>query len=128
MRLLTPSRRRAPRTKSSSAKWFWMLILGCVALSALLFSSNGASAACNFLLKWGTPGSDPGQFLSNRGIALDSAGNVYVTDSNTRVQKFSSVGVFISQFATGGSSSGAVVSPAGVTVDSAGNIYVTDAF
>ena len=117
---------RAPRTESANR--FYTFVLSCVALSALLLSSNGASAACNFLLKWGTPGSDPGQFLSNRGIALDSAGNVYVSDSNTRIQKFSSAGVFISQFATGGSSSGSVVSAAGVTVDSAGNIYITDAF
>jgi len=37
----------------------------------------------------GRPGAEPGQFSNPWGVALDSAGNLYVADSlNHRVQKF----------------------------------------
>src|SRR5205085_807130 len=87
---------------------------------------NAVAAACNFLFKWGTTGSANGQFITPRGIATDSAGNVYVADQNDRVQKFDSSGTFLFKFATGGSSAGAVIAASGVAVDAAGNIYVTD--
>jgi hypothetical protein len=46
--------------------------------------------------KAGIEGSGAGQFDSPQGLALDSAGNVYVTDfSNQRVQKFSGGGQFL---------------------------------
>jgi len=43
---------------------------------------------------WGSSGSGDGQFSSPRGIAVDSAGYVYVTDNGyySRVQKFSAQG------------------------------------
>jgi hypothetical protein len=73
-------------------------------------------------------GSNDGQVLGPRGIATDSAGNVYVADQNTRVQKFNSSGVFQFKFATGGSGTGAVVSPFGLAVAASGDIYLTDGF
>ena len=54
------------------------------------------------LHKWGSTGSSNGQFDSPNGIAVDSSGNVYVTeDNNNRIQKFNSNGGFITQ--SGGS-------------------------
>jgi hypothetical protein len=97
-------------------------------LGALVFSSHGARAACNFLLKFNGADSTSGAFLTNRGIALDSTGNVYVVDANTRIAKFTSAGVFISQFGIGGSNGGALVAGAGLAVDSAGNVFATDSF
>jgi DNA-binding beta-propeller fold protein YncE len=51
------------------------------------FDSNG-----NFITKWGSEGSNDGQFgqhSSLDGIAVDSHGNVYVTDEgNTRIELF----------------------------------------
>jgi len=48
------------------------------------FNSEGT-----FLTKWGTSGTENGQFSSPFGIAVDSSGNVYVTDvGNNRIQKF----------------------------------------
>jgi sugar lactone lactonase YvrE len=98
-------------------------------LTAILVWTGAASASCNFLSTLASIGSSDGQVLTPRGIATDSAGNVYVADeANNRVQKFNSSGAFVLKFGTGGSGTGAVVSAFGVAVDSAGNIYVTDGF
>lgn len=52
--------------------------------------------------KAGSEGSGPGQFRSLQGMAVDSAGNVYVADSpNRRVQKFSPAGEFLLMFGGG---------------------------
>jgi sugar lactone lactonase YvrE len=102
--------------------------LALVLLAALMTWTGSAAAACNFLLKFGSTGTGPGQFLLPRGIAVDSAGNVYVPDQNTRVQKFNSSGVFVSQFGVPGDVPGGFVSPWKAATDSAGNIYVSDSF
>jgi hypothetical protein len=50
----------------------------------------------------GDEGSAPGQFLGNQGIAVDSAGDVYVLErDNSRVQKFSPDGEFELMFGGG---------------------------
>ncbi|MFL6229137.1 MAG: PxKF domain-containing protein [Pyrinomonadaceae bacterium] len=95
-------------------------------LSSLLILAVSASAGYNFLLQWGTEGSDPGQFTTPTGIAVDTSGNVYVTDQNNRVQKFDSSGTWLSQFGAVGDIDGGFVSPFKVATDAAGNVYVTD--
>ena len=48
------------------------------------FDSNG-----NFICKWGSLGSGPGEFNRPEAIAVDPDGNVYVMDTgNYRIQKF----------------------------------------
>ena len=50
------------------------------------FDSSG-----NFITKWGSKGTGDGEFRSVHGIAIDSSGNVYVTDTiNDSIQKFTS--------------------------------------
>ena len=69
----------------------------------------------------GATGSGDGQFNSPRGVAVDSSGNVYVTDQlNHRIQKFDSNGTFITKWGSNFSF------PRGVAVDSSGNVYVVD--
>jgi tripartite motif-containing protein 71 len=84
----------------------------------------------NFARDWGRHGTDDGQFgqyNSPNSIAVDSHGNVYVTDyDNNRVQKFDTNGNFITKWGSEGSKDGQFLNPQGIAVDSHGNVYVTD--
>jgi len=73
------------------------------------------------------PQAQPGKFWGPRDIAIDAAGNLYVTDTgNKRVQKFTSDGQFIQAWGGGGVVPGKFEEPVGITVDADGNIYVVD--
>ena len=66
-------------------------------------------------------------------VALDGAGNLYITDSTNRVRMVNSAGVISTIAGTGTSAfsgdGGAQLSqPAGVAVDAAGNVYISDSF
>ena len=88
----------------------------------------------------GNPGSDDGtgsaaRFGGPSGVAVDSAGNVYVADSsNQTIRKITSAGVVStlaglvgnSGSADGTGSAARFYGPSGVAVDSAGNVYVAD--
>jgi len=78
---------------------------------------------------WGTNGSGDGQFNNPGGVAVDAAGNIYVTDvGNYRIQKFTSVGAYVTQWGSYGSGNGQFNEPWGVAVDGSGNVYVADTF
>jgi hypothetical protein len=68
-----------------------------VADGAALVAGNARVAKFDkdghFIASWGQRGSEPGQFNSLRGIALDAQGNVYVADAgNKRIQVFDGTG------------------------------------
>ena len=66
-------------------------------------------------------------FPSPVGVAVDSSGNVYITDSSDNlIQKFDSNGNHITKWGSFGSGNGQFYGPDGVAVDSAGNVYVAD--
>jgi sugar lactone lactonase YvrE len=88
------------------------------------FNNSGS-----FITKWGSNGTGNGQFEGDiNGVAVDSSGNVYVTDShNNRVQKFTNSGSFITKWGSNGTGNGQFEGDInGVAVDSSGNVYVTD--
>lgn len=79
-----------------------------------------------FVTSWGSSGTGNGNFDGPWGVAVDSSGNVYVTDTlNNRVQKFDSSGNFLTSWDTyGGGFS--LSSPHGIAVDSSDNVFVAD--
>ena len=127
MSLYPPFRHRlTTRRFSLRLRMICLPALALALLAASLTWTGAAAAACNFLLKFGGTGSGPGQFFVPRGIAVDNAGNVFVPDQNTRVQKFDSSGAFVSQFGVPGDIPGGFVTPWKAATDSAGNVYVSD--
>jgi len=86
------------------------------------FDSDG-----RFITKWGSKGSGDGEFWVLGGVAVNSAGNVYVTDpGNKRIQKFDSNSKFITKWGSNGTGDGQFSVPNGIAVDPSGNVYVTD--
>jgi sugar lactone lactonase YvrE len=106
-----------------------------------------------YIIKWGGPGAGYGKFQSPRHIAVDSSGNVFVSDLyNNRIQKFlladpcpgSTTQVdpgacYITEWGYGDalacilartfvchSSPNQFEAPYGVAVDSSGNVFVAD--
>lgn len=81
--------------------------------------NNKPAASYKFVDAWGTAGSEDGQFKNPQGIAIDTAGNVYVADSlNYRIQKFDRDGNFIVKWPIGAAFCIAYAS---------GTIYVSEA-
>ena len=72
-------------------------------------------------------GEAQGQFLFPTYVAVDAAGNVYVTDTlNSRVQVFDPSGHYLKSFGQRGNAWGMFDKPKGVALDSFGNVYVAD--
>jgi sugar lactone lactonase YvrE len=66
----------------------------------------------HFLKSWGFRGTEPGQFNSLRGIALDAQGNVYVADAgNKRIQVFDGDGSPKTQITSVGTPSAICITP-----------------
>lgn len=77
--------------------------------------------------RWGSAGSGDGQFSSARGIAIDQAGFVYVSDGEqNQIQKFDRFGVFVGKWGSFGSADGRFSTPIGLAVDPQGHILVAD--
>jgi DNA-binding beta-propeller fold protein YncE len=76
----------------------------------------------------GGQGNGKGQFDGPRGIAIDTAGNILVADTNNgRIEKFSPSGVFITSMGMKGKGHGQFGGPSGLAVDHCGYIYVAEA-
>jgi DNA-binding beta-propeller fold protein YncE len=70
----------------------------------------------------------PGVFSLPEGVAVDSDGNVYVTDTfNDRIEMFDAEGQFISTFGKNGDGPADFERPKGIAIDCDGHIWVVDA-
>jgi sugar lactone lactonase YvrE len=142
------------REKSKKEDIMKKLIFSLITVTLLLsiplvLSTSAYGQGYEFVLKWGSQGSGDGQFLWPSGVAVDSNGNVYVSDTwNHRIQKFDSEGFFISWLGgcdypehTGsghwhvpgsghlpmsGGGNGQFNGPMDIGIDSADNVYVLD--
>lgn len=104
-------------------------LLTIVATLILSVSATPARAEepPGFLLKWGTPGSGPGQFGYAKGIAIAPGGDVWVTDvENNRLQRFTNDGVYVTTFGGPGPGAGTFGQPYDIEIDATGTMYVTD--
>ncbi len=114
--------------------------IGAIAITSLFLVIvvgvvSGAETPPPFSTAWGggegwKKGTDNGEFNNPNGIAIDTAGNVYVADStNYRIQKFTGAGEWLWSFGDintfGGS---ATMGPKGIDVDASDNIYVANRY
>ena len=110
---------------------------GLATLAALVAVLAGAAPAAaaplEFVRMWGSEGTGPGQFRIPDGIAVDLAGDVYVTDrENNRVQKFDSTGRLLAIWGRNGGDgslglgAGEFNGPYAVATDGVGDVYVLD--
>jgi DNA-binding beta-propeller fold protein YncE len=81
--------------------------------------------ACPFVTTWGSAGTGDGQFSGPLAIAL-GGGNVFVLDSNSRIQKFDNTGTFLTKWGSAGTGDGQFQYPGGVAVDGSGAVFVAD--
>jgi peptidylamidoglycolate lyase len=80
------------------------------------------NARGEFLLEWGRKGTQPGEFDTPHGIALDRSGRVYVADrANARVQIFDANGKFLDEW-----KSAELGRPWDVFVSPSGSLFVVD--
>lgn len=80
-----------------------------------------------FRRAWGSVGDGEGQFRRAIGIAVDDAGNVYVTDDERpEVQVFDGAGTPVRTFGEEGDGPGGLVHATGIDVDETGTVWVAD--
>jgi len=93
----------------------------------VIIQNAEAETIPSYLKKWGSEGlQTTGLFSFPQDLALDSAGNVYVTDyGNRRIQKFDNDGNFLHTWGIKGSGNGQFQVPAGIAIGK-DSVYVVD--
>ena len=82
---------------------------------------------CQFIRKWGTSSGYDGHIDFPSGVAVDTTGHIYFTDTdNHQILKFASAGPYVTRWGGQGSGDGQFVYPRELTTDAAGSVYVAD--
>jgi sugar lactone lactonase YvrE len=77
----------------------------------------------------GSFGTGDGQFNHPGGVAIDSAGDLWVLDQeNDRIEEFDNKGEYLNRFGSYGSGDGQFNGPDALTIDSHNDIWVVDTF
>ncbi|MBL7182818.1 MAG: SMP-30/gluconolactonase/LRE family protein [Anaerolineae bacterium] len=104
-----------------------LLVMTFLDIRTLLRLASEKPVDLPFVLRWGSRGSEDGQFDWANDLAVDDDGNVYLADGrNSRVQKFDSDGAFLTKWGTSGEGQGQFTQPTGIAFDAAGAVYVLD--
>ena len=115
-----------------------LVLAGCASGGTAAGGGKNSRAVVSTLAGSGEQGSADGpgaaaKFDRPYGVAVDSAGNVYVADmDNNRIRKISLQGAVTTfagstaGYADGTGTAAQFLEPSGVAVDGAGNVYVTD--
>jgi DNA-binding beta-propeller fold protein YncE len=83
--------------------------------------------SCGFVTSFVKRGSESGQVLEPKRLAVDANGYIWVPDAaNNRVEVFNSKGEFVTKFGSFGSGAEQMNYPVGVGVDLRGNIWIDD--
>lgn len=86
-----------------------------------------APGAPSYLSSFGSAGSGNGQFKHPAGIAVDSAGNLWVADvENNRIEEFNGSGTFVKSVGSSGSGPGQFKAPKSIAIDPEGDFWVAD--
>lgn len=88
---------------------------------------DAAFTTAGFNFSFAEAGTGNGQLSEPFGLAVDSKGNIWVSDTgNNRIQEFNEKGEYVSQFGKEGSGNGEFKAPKGIAIDPSGNIWVVD--
>ena len=92
-----------------------------------IFTIPEAPGEEEFVSEFSTYGDADGQIIWPTGIALDSHGNVYVTDEwMNRVSIFDKDGNFLSLWGSQGAGDGEFNRPSGIAIDDEDNLFIVD--
>lgn len=96
-------------------------------VSAQTSNDTAETQEYQFVTKWGSLGTEPGQFDGQNNVA-GTGEFIYVPDyHNQRIQKFTNDGQFITMWGGSyGEADGEFANPHGVAIDSEGNVYVSE--
>jgi DNA-binding beta-propeller fold protein YncE len=86
------------------------------------------SPSGEFIMQFGTAGTDNGQFINPTSIAVAPSGNLMVSDStNNRLEEFQPNGVYLRKFGSLGTGLGQVTEERGLAFGPGNVLYVADA-
>lgn len=101
-----------------------LYVVDTLANEVCVFNDDGG-----LVRRFGSPGTDIGQFNYPTHVFVDQRGRVFVTDSmNFRVQAFDREGNYLFDLGTHGDATGYLAVPKGVGVDGFGHIYIVDSY